>query len=101
MSNDSSMEVKINELSSAVVVYQDLYRQAADGRDYWRKQTQMTSQARDVLKNKLRDEADLCDQLAEFVNAVITKYPHLPSEDVKWAKLLSKLHEEARDVYTQ
>lgn len=88
----------IKELNNTLVMYKDLYRQASSSRDFWQFQSDTYIHKIGITQNKLRDEKDLCDQLAEFVDFVSKNYHHITPADVKRARTLSQIYKEARNV---
>lgn len=87
---------KIEELSFTLITFKDLYRQSADSRDFWRSRANWATDRIRLSQNNLRDEQDLCDQLAEFVEHVTNNFNHLVPSDLNRGRILMAMHKEAR-----
>lgn len=87
---------KVKDLAIDLTIQQDLYKQVSDNRDHWKLQTQRALDQARILTNKLRDETELCDELAEYLNFVITNHKHINDMDIKRGKTIMKIYKEAR-----
>lgn len=97
MLTKGAMKRKIEEVSHNLIIYKDLYRQAADSRDFWNNEAKRFRDKVNLAKNKLRDEIELSDHLAEHLRHMVTNHNSLTPADITKGHFLLKVYKEARN----
>lgn len=85
---------QIHRLENEVVIYKDFYAQACAGRLRWKNEALREGDEKLRIKNWLKDEQNLCDLLATFIESLNTKT--LSGDQPKAHKIAMKAYKEAR-----
>lgn len=93
-----STKDKVSDIAFQLAIYKDLHKQASESRDFWKSKEDWALNLVKVTQNKLRDEKELCDQLAECLSFIVKNYQHLTPADIKRGRFLTQIYKEARNA---